>query len=124
MQIANCERGTKIVSDWIQDVSNRLFNRHDKALDLGVGGVHIVLSLCVNMWAVQSEGQVMSHLRSPTTHMIRSAELLLPVRSIPPTAEHNATLHRTEPSRGKEKPVRLTGAWKSGMGLGGCEYVA
>ena len=51
-----------------------------------------------------------------------SAELLLPERSIPPTAEHNATLHRTEPSRGKEKPVRLTGAWKSGMGLGGSEY--
>ena len=48
--------------------------------------------------------------------------MLLPVRSIPPTAEHNATLHRTEPSRGKEKPVRLTGAWKSGMGLGGSEY--
>ena len=48
-----------------------------------------------------------------------SAELLLPVRSIPPTAEHNATLHHTEPSRGKEKPVRLTGAWKSGMGPGG-----
>jgi len=48
-----------------------------------------------------------------------SAELLLPVRSIPPTAEHNATLHRTEPSRGKKKPLRLTGTWKTGMGLGG-----
>jgi len=48
-----------------------------------------------------------------------SAELLLAVRSIPPTAEHNATLHCTEPSRGKRKPVRLTGTWKTGMGLGG-----
>ena len=52
-----------------------------------------------------------------------SAELLLPVRSIPPTAEHNATLHRTEPSRGKKKPVRLTGTWKTGMGLRGSEYI-
>jgi len=47
-----------------------------------------------------------------------SAELLLAVRSIPPTAEHNATLLRRETSRGMRKPVRLTGTWKTGMGLG------
>ena len=45
--------------------------------------------------------------------------MLLPVQSIPPTAEHNATLHRTDSSRGRRKPVRLTEAWKSGMGFGG-----
>jgi len=41
-----------------------------------------------------------------------SAELLLAVRSIPPTAEHNATLHRPLTSRGKKK------AWMSGMVVG------
>jgi len=35
------------------------------------------------------------------------------------TAEHNATLHDTDPSRRKKKPVRLTGTWMCGMGPGG-----
>jgi hypothetical protein len=49
--------------------------------------------------------------------------MLLPVRSLPPTTRHSASLHRTVPSREVKKPVQITGGRRSEKGPGGTEYV-
>jgi hypothetical protein len=47
--------------------------------------------------------------------------MLIPVLTLPTTAKHSGSLHRTAPPRDVRKPVQITRAWRYGTGTEGTE---